>query len=1154
MARLCVLLFLAVSVAMCASCAVAQEKKVAEAEKPGGEQAGVIFAGEAPEKPGGEHKGVISIEVVGEEEEKSEAEHTVYVPYKELEKVFEKSGRGVFLPYEEFLQLWQKAKELEEFRALPPVAAVITGASYECLIKQDEDIATVKSTFAIDVLEKGWVQLPLALSGIALQEVKLDGVSALLSARQNDYLLILKEKGTHTLEANFAVKLDKRPDQRILSFGVVRTPVSRFALTIAEPDLDVEIEPKLLATKTVTPDGQKTEVLAFVGSTDKISVIYRPKPKEAVVLAGLFFSTVSTHILFSERLITAQSRIDYEILQKLNRLEVKLPSGWNLLSVTGADIRDWQIEGEGADRVLRVDLFTEAKNSYSLSLRLEMGIEKAEGTFSAPALSVVGAARESGYIALAVSEGLRIKAKETENVSQVDESELPASARRGKVDLAFRYLRHPYKLSVELFEVKPKITLRNDSLVTVTPEFVTLSCALRYTVERRGIFSVKIELPKNYTVVRCGDPSFVKDYRVKDGEKIQTLEVDFTTRLSGAFTLYLLLQSPRKAEEEAVPLPFAHDTACEKESGFIGICVKTNLKVTTEESLGLTPIDVSEFLSQVGDLKPEPDCPLSVAYQFFRYPVSAKFKVEKQKPKVVATVLTQLSFEESLLKVQTTIKYTILYAGIRKLKFSIADKIGETAHISGASIKEKKFTTEGDVITWDIELQGDTLGEYLLSVSYDIKIAPTAQTPITVAIPELTVLDLFEDQENGYFALCKKETLLVNAEKSAGLELIDVKELPDTLARALPYESYKYIAHPYSLSFSVLKQEFEKPLPTVVNHMHIESELSKEFVATSKMVCLIQSKTRQFLTFVLPPNSTVFKLYVNRKEAKRSVDPTHPTPEYVLINLSEYAPTETEFPVEIVYQTRVSEKKEMSCYGYFETVLPAVEEDVPVCRLTARLYLPRQFKYTNFSGNMRRIGAPEEERSLWFWGKSLLFPPAREQASDVEILRQIDAICGLFATGADMITVQLTGEGERFTFIKQGSGAKISVTCFARNFFWALDIVILLVTLAGLLLIARIFWLPRIAVSLFAILLFLILATLSRGAAREFLNTAFFGSLIASLVWFVSYVVTVGRERRYLRESRLTVTQPPEEPAPEKEKPQETPPGAQEEKGGESNE
>jgi hypothetical protein len=345
--------------------------------------------------------------------------------------------------------------------------------------------------------------------------------------------------------------------------------------------------------------------------------------------------------------------------------------------------------------------------------------------------------------------------------------------------------------------------------------------------------------------------------------------------------------------------------------------------------------------------------------------------------------------------------------------------------------------------------------------------------------------------------------------------------------------------------------------------MHIETEISKEFVATSKMICLVQSKTRQFLIFVMPPGSTVFKLYVNRKEAKRSAGLIpQQTPQHVVINLSEYAPGETEFPVEIVYQTRASEKKEMSQCGWFETLLPTVEtveEDVPVSRLTARLYLPRQFKYTGFGGNMRRIKAPDEEKSLWFWGKCVLFPPAREQASDAETLRQIDAICGLLATGQDMITVKLTGEGERFTFIKQGPDAKITATYFGKNFFYTLDIIVLLVTVAGLLLFVRIFYLPKTAVSIFAILLFLILATLASDTAREFLNTAFFGSLIASLVWFIAYLVMLVTQRRPYEESRLTVSEQPEEatpPAeqPEKEKHEEGPPSAQKEKGGESDE
>ena len=37
-------------------------------------------------------------------------EQTIYIPYEKLRKTFEKEGRGVFLPYEKFQELWNAAR------------------------------------------------------------------------------------------------------------------------------------------------------------------------------------------------------------------------------------------------------------------------------------------------------------------------------------------------------------------------------------------------------------------------------------------------------------------------------------------------------------------------------------------------------------------------------------------------------------------------------------------------------------------------------------------------------------------------------------------------------------------------------------------------------------------------------------------------------------------------------------------------------------------------------------------------------------------------------------------------------------------------------------------------------------------------------------
>ena len=51
-------------------------------------------------------------------------EQTIYIPYTKLRETFEKEGRGVFLPYEKFQELWNAARGRE---AAPPVVKPPTG-------------------------------------------------------------------------------------------------------------------------------------------------------------------------------------------------------------------------------------------------------------------------------------------------------------------------------------------------------------------------------------------------------------------------------------------------------------------------------------------------------------------------------------------------------------------------------------------------------------------------------------------------------------------------------------------------------------------------------------------------------------------------------------------------------------------------------------------------------------------------------------------------------------------------------------------------------------------------------------------------------------------------------------------------------------------
>ena len=113
-------------------------------------------------------------------------EKTVYVPYEKLKEIFEKEGRGIFLPYEEFLELWRKAHPAppEPPPDEAPAPAVIRGGTYTGSVSND--IVRFTVTFQIDALKKGWSEIAIPLKGVALENVTVSRPDALFSAKGDD--------------------------------------------------------------------------------------------------------------------------------------------------------------------------------------------------------------------------------------------------------------------------------------------------------------------------------------------------------------------------------------------------------------------------------------------------------------------------------------------------------------------------------------------------------------------------------------------------------------------------------------------------------------------------------------------------------------------------------------------------------------------------------------------------------------------------------------------------------------------------------------------------------------------------------------------------------------------------------------------------------
>ena len=137
-------------------------------------------------------------------------ERSIYVPYEDLETVFEQDGRGVFLPYREFLDLWNQLnlKKKEETEK-PPTDGVLAAANYTGKVEGDEDqVLAIDAVLQVESFkEKGWAVVPLIQSGLNIAEA--DTGDATLHLGEKGYELILPKKGSYEIKLKLYAKVQR---------------------------------------------------------------------------------------------------------------------------------------------------------------------------------------------------------------------------------------------------------------------------------------------------------------------------------------------------------------------------------------------------------------------------------------------------------------------------------------------------------------------------------------------------------------------------------------------------------------------------------------------------------------------------------------------------------------------------------------------------------------------------------------------------------------------------------------------------------------------------------------------------------------------------------------------------------------------------------
>jgi hypothetical protein len=736
-------------------------------------------------------------------------EQTIYIPYSKLREVFEKEGRGVFLPYEKFQELWNAAREKTTAPAANniPVAALIVEAENEATISKD--VVRVKARLTIELLKQGWNQVPLRLNDAAIQSAKIDNETARIVANaEGGYSLLVENKDKEPkqvqLDLEYVRAFTKAPGQNSVSFQSPQAPVNRWRIRIPESGIKVNIQPMIAATEAPqeadpapeqTPE--ETVLLAFVGAAPEVRIDWTPKSEGAAGMAVLANVRSEQEVLIDDGTMRTRATYFYDVSRaELSKLTFVIPADQKIVNVFDPNVKRWEVTAQGDSQRLDVELFEAVRNSQSLTLELEKFIDTAQRQeIIVPTVAASDVGRQQGVIVVRVASTMRAEVAQRVGLAQIDVNELPPAFAGQAWSFAYRYSTLPYQLSVNVEKIEPRISVEHLVEAYLEPQQSTIDMLAIYQIDQAGVFQLESNVPTGYDIrqVRgvevAGAAAVAVDAFHLSEDKTKIL-ISLSRKAMGRVALFVELQKriddpnlmtpTAVASTIALAIPQIVNEDLERSTGRLLVYTPESLRATAVKSDGLRSISFTDAVQGLQSMRENrfPAARETFAFAFADQPVDLQLSVERRKPFISVRQLLVVRTESGVTKFDAKFFYDIRYSGVKTLRIDVPTEIAGEVRNQSNLLRETPITpaptdVPAGYTAWSFTGDTELIGETMVHLTWERKIEELAVgKSSTFSIPVLKPAGT--DRAWGQVAITKAETLDVQpAEDVTGLRAID---------------------------------------------------------------------------------------------------------------------------------------------------------------------------------------------------------------------------------------------------------------------------------------------------------------------------------------------------------------------------------------------
>ncbi|HEY3965744.1 MAG TPA: hypothetical protein VGM05_14395 [Planctomycetaceae bacterium] len=1039
-------------------------------------------------------------------------ERLIYLPYKNLKQVFEKEGAAVFMPYAQFLKMWDKSRPVDpRVPGKPPVNAVITEAAYAGKISGD--VALLEVQFTVQVLGKPWVEVPIRFGEAAIGKMTASDEKVLLQATGNGaYTLLFPKAGEHQVKLELSTRVRTSPDGRSLELDCPPAGITTFDLTVPAGDQTVEITPVAIVTPQAGDD-KTTHIKAHLGATSKIAARWRPRLSTAPVMEVLATVHNTLDVRIADGLVHTHATLVYQVLRgQVDQLRIGVPLDHRILDVTGVGLKAWKAAKEDKMQVVTVDLLGGDSKSIAVEVHTErpvpdgpvelVGIDDA-GVYRG--IHALGESRENGIVVVSQSADLSLTVQEQSGLVRIEPAEVPEPLRRPESQY-YKYYTPKIRLQAAVKPVEPRLLVDQRTQLVFRDDELQLTSQASYTVEKAGVFELRFKLPEGLKVDRV-DCEQMKEFQTPDGEQLLIVALREKTlgHIAVTITAHRALDA---ADKESHPLPLVEPLATARENGVIFVYAPESLEVIADEKgvQGAQPTRPDGSVpQQVATSR------LAAAWSYTRRP-EIPVRTERKPTRLTAAVATTINVRQDLTEVTTFVNYLVQFAGIDTFRLAVPEQFAaqvqiESADPAGLPLKQKSRAdaAEDGWVVWTVVTQREVTGRVPLRVRYDLKPEQTDKIR-KIAVEPVRVLDtpgktadaaaIVPAGISGELTVLKDRSLSVEA-SGDDFEPIDVREL--TL---LPQEgnlAYRYfkqpekLATPFKLELTATQHEIQEVVETVVAQALVEAVLTEDKVVTFRCRYRLKTSERQRLSIELPKDVEILDSFVAgkrvelEKDAGKAVSKDH---DAFKINVARATPSDVPFVMALLFRAPFKENPLQGKAGNIQLLFPHLGGEaeqghaaVAIQQLKVALWIPRDFSLVGTPHDF----TPEQDTRLNMTSGAVAFVAS---TTNIETWFN-DTSSGLFA---------FTPAGRAYVFSRLGAADAIEVSYWRTNFLtWVVSATLFLVALV----LSRTSWENRLT---FVLLVAFGCAMWALKDADQTLNivaAARWGILAGAAYWFI---------------------------------------------------